>query len=905
MDDDDQLAEDLEGLDITACKETIEQLLAERERRLEYTERLQEKLKALNNELAARTEELDRRNKELQEEQRRNKRKIEQHWELREAAAGSGALVQIEDAEHLKLQREQVRGIMESQLQALLQQRASSVALGMPLVEKPTAEVRKEAMRIDTVLITYLRANTDEKYYLSYRVGENVKAAQLRRDACLYWGLSEVEYILWTHTEGSKVHDELLIQNCFKPHEEARLVLRRKTPQEVRVMERERDAIRPLIGRLRKGRGAKKAAAVNGAEGAEVKQVGDQPVGILEEMSVVPGLREFMTRRDQNVVNHLDRIKLRNICLYGFLIGATLVSLGAMLPPDYGYVCRHGLYTAMTQQTSHSVAFQHIRSEQAAWDWLRHTVGDQLMNSSSQVRQTNHMPGWLHIRMQHVKPASHDQCPETVPSNVVCFAQDYNADTAGTEVLESLQEAWVLRNEKYVNQSLEAELDNETNARAVLVVAPGELGEYSAVNYTTTSYPSTTSIYAPSDYPFRGTAVPWGYRSADADSGSQGDRVGVDSGLYQRYDASGYEIDYDLQYSNLQTMREVYRSDMDLMKKNNWLDSRTRAVHVSFTTYNGNYDLWVDSHFLIEMPGSGIIETSSHVMVFKPVIADYGLGHFQLIVDSCRLVVVLYILLFQIYWEWSYEKRVKNSSLPYILGPQGLADLALVGCFLAIYGLRFLTFGLLAKDTVTFSRSLSSEYTSAGDEAQLYKYHMILEGVVLSLAIFRFFSFLRINRQVFVIWRTIVETLYCYRWLLLCLPPVFPGLVVLAHTIWRPFLPMYRTFWSSFGSILMLLIGEHDLHHSATDTERPGTLVFMLLFYFSTVLIFINSFISVLVQTHQRVRVTCGYVSRLYNWEEYNYAQWCLWKPVQTVYTWLRGSRMRIPFDEDHADHQK
>lgn len=37
---------------------------------------------------------------------------------------------------------------------------------------------------------------------------------------CLF--CSEVEYILWTHTEGSKIHDELLIQNCFKPNEDRR-----------------------------------------------------------------------------------------------------------------------------------------------------------------------------------------------------------------------------------------------------------------------------------------------------------------------------------------------------------------------------------------------------------------------------------------------------------------------------------------------------------------------------------------------------------------------------------------------------------------------------------------------------------------------------------------------------------
>lgn len=33
---------------------------------------------------------------------------------------------------------------------------------------------------------------------MSYRVGKHTTSKMLREDACVYWGISEVEYILWT-----------------------------------------------------------------------------------------------------------------------------------------------------------------------------------------------------------------------------------------------------------------------------------------------------------------------------------------------------------------------------------------------------------------------------------------------------------------------------------------------------------------------------------------------------------------------------------------------------------------------------------------------------------------------------------------------------------------------------------
>ena len=38
-----------------------------------------------------------------------------------------------------------------------------------------------------------------------------------------------------------------------------------------------------------------------------------------------------------------------------------------------------------------------------------------------------------------------------------------------------------------------------------------------------------------------------------------------------------------------------------------------------------------------------------------------------------------------------------------------------------------------------------------------------------------------------------------------------------------------------------------------------------------------------------RARITSGYYAKLYDWEEYQYVQWSLFKPFATMYAYMRG----------------
>lgn len=839
MDGDADEPDDMDSLDISACKERMVQLQAARERRGEYIERLQEKLKALNNELAARKEEAERSRQDLTEEQGRNRRIAEQRRGER------GTQLALEDP------LERVRRFMEEQLQEKVQARSGRNELGIRvfdemelMIDKPTEEQKKEGQYVDTVLITYSVPNSETKYNVSYRVDKNMTSKKLRDDACLYWGLSEVEFILKT-MDNSKVHDELTIQNCFRATEEAHLILAQKTPKNTSLMDSEITAIRALVGAKSRMPKTPKVTVNLEDKSGGTSYSGD----LVQQMAVVPGLHEFMTLRDRNAIRHLEHIKVRNIVVYTLMAVATVASLVQIRPPALEFTTSLGLEVAMTNP-SHSPSFQAARSLEDIWHWLYDVVPEQLLVDSSGMRQDNYLPGWLQVRVQQVQPASHAQCSESdrLPEAVACLAAVYSADSAGTEDLEAVKAYW-----------------DGPDSKAGLLGRGEDL-------------------------------APWRFSSAAEQAG----RSSPFAGVYNTFDASGYVLEYDLQSSNRSDTLAAFRKDIIALKGAKWINERTRSVQVAFAAYNGNVDYWLSTWFVFEIPASGIVVPKTSVEVYRPVSLDMDTNRDQLVIDFVRLALTGYILIVHIYWELQYAQATRGSRGAYICSPMGYADLGIVGVFLAIFLLRILALGVSAAEARL--GKVREQYGTVDDVAQLYALHMIMEPVLLALAVFRLIALLRINRQVYIIWATIAASLRLYARFSMVFVPVMIGFVQVGCAIWRGYAPQYRTFWSSFTSTLMMLFGYAETTQ-AIDPSRPWTLAYAVVFYIVAQLVLVNSWTAIVVQAYQRIRITSGFNPNMYKWKEYDYANWCLIRPARGVYLSLRPHIERPPEpDSDDED---
>merc|ERR1711988_715524 len=98
----------------------------------------------------------------------------------------------------------------------------------------------------------------------------------------------------------------------------------------------------------------------------------------------------------------------------------------------------------------------------------------------------------------------------------------------------------------------------------------------------------------------RGFAKPWEYVDAETNTGLS--LTGWMNGRFDRYDSSGFMVDYNMNLGDNRLLRDTYAKDMGWLRENGWLDAQTRAVLVAFTTYNGNFDYWISCTFLLEFP---------------------------------------------------------------------------------------------------------------------------------------------------------------------------------------------------------------------------------------------------------------------------------------------------------------
>jgi len=951
--------EDLDNLDLTSCKDRIIQLQADRERRLEATERLQEKLKALNNELAARRLEAEQRRAELKEEQNRNKKRAEMQREAGEVA--------LQDDQKAEEDRQKVRNFTEEMMQEKAsgpnkkEKKLSNYGFRIfdeteLMVEKPIPQGVPESL-VDTVLVTHQKPNSDDvRYHLSYRVASTTPSKKLREDACNYWNLSEVEYILLT-VEHSKVHDDVILQHCFKNHECCQLILAPKDPRRTILSDKELEATSARVGGKKR---SKKAEAKNPAEDAS-KRMG-QKESFIDWMQAKPGIWDFMMQRDCNVIDHLTRIKLRSICIYFIFLVLCMATLYFVKPSNKGYYMRQGSVTAMTSamvdpDTGDMVlAYDDIKTHEDAWKWLTYVVSGQLMTASSGLRTHSYLAGWVRVRMQQVKEASTATCQpqEEAPSNLQCVDPIYSATTAGAEELDFLRMYWQGYNatttvtyttttqapaaaggrrldadttaegsasgrrlflqpkdtsSHFFNADDEAEaeagrfLDESTDSSEVLGEEARRLSVYGMANWTQ-NYPYTADEPTVAGKDGRGTAAePWQWKAAAANSATHA--VSALTGHWQNYDSSGYNLDYNLQYNNLTALYSAYRADMLALRERGWFTKRTRAIIVSFVLYSSSYDLWSQNDFILEMPVSTIVVPDKHINLFRPSVKGSADASIVFYMDIVRLVLAVFIITLQVYNEVGYCKKREESWLfGYILTPLGLADIGIFVLMAWIFVVRQVMLGMVEDPQVFLDSLIKGDATFQSNSAKAAAYHqqIVCEGPLFCLLLFRLLSFLRINRNIYIMWTTLVEATKIYLPFCLGLIPVALGLVVWSHAMWHSTLRNYGNLPVAAMSVTMIAHGDIQVNEMF-HTSRPDAMVLGMVLFVMIWLILINGWIAVLCHVYQNVRVRAGYRPSDYAWKEKHYVDWMLWRPFAKCYfKWLRPGIERPKWFQDTDD---
>jgi len=327
---------------------------------------------------------------------------------------------------------------------------------------------------------------------------------------------------------------------------------------------------------------------------------------------------------------------------------------------------------------------------------------------------------------------------------------------------------------------------------------------------------------------------------------------------------------------------EAFKKDMALLESQAWISSRTRAIHVHFTLYNGNYDFWESNWYVLGLPASGIIHPMFSADIYRPTFTDFQQGRELAVADILRGVLIAYMMSFHFYMELGPEKSC-SAFVQRVTRAGGFLDMVILGVYLYIVIVRYVVYGIATDTAVGLANELRVRFTNDQSWARTYDYISIAEAAVLACIVLRWIFYMRINRQTFIIWNAIWKSYKTYAFFLLVLTPTLCAFTVLGHTIWRADLGSHRTMWGSFTSTLMMLCGDYEAVRVYVN-ERPWTLIFLILFYIFMNLILVNAWVAAVVHGYQQVRVGFGYNPNDHSWTHERYANWMLWGPLARVY---------------------
>lgn len=169
--------------------------------------------------------------------------------------------------------------------------------------------------------------------------------------------------------------------------------------------------------------------------------------------------------------------------------------------------------------------------------------------------------------------------------------------------------------------------------------------------------------------------TPWtGFTFSDA---AANDLEGVSiAGRVATYDGSGFVRDLD------STNRSAYIEALGELKNNLWVDEKTRAVILSLNLYNGNYNYYCVSQYLIEFSQGGTIVPTANNRILR--LDLYELDSLQdvtriltLYVPEIFTALGLLAYLLRFFWQLYRVKKVTRSFKNFFRDSWNFVDLVL------------------------------------------------------------------------------------------------------------------------------------------------------------------------------------------------------------------------------------
>merc|ERR1719421_413307 len=103
--------------------------------------------------------------------------------------------------------------------------------------------------------------------------------------------------------------------------------------------------------------------------------------------------------------------------------------------------------------------------------------------------------------------------------------------------------------------------------------------------------------------------------------------------------------------------------------------------------------------------------------------------------------------------------------------------------------------------------------------------------------------------------------------------PLFLGAVLLANSIWSPFLYNFSTVWETLISLVFMIKQDYDLADMYSNNQA-WTLPFIVYYYLLMTIFAMNGFLAISVHAYFQVQMTDTMPKEVRSW---SFDQWMDW----------------------------
>lgn len=308
-------------------------------------------------------------------------------------------------------------------------------------------------------------------------------------------------------------------------------------------------------------------------------------------------------------------------------------------------------------------------------------------------------------------------------------------------------------------------------------------------------------------------------------------------GIMGTYGGGGYS--FDLPFSNLT------EASLTSLKKNSWIDSRTRAVFVEIVIYNAQVNLFGVATFLTEwIPTNGVIFFNN-----VKVARLYSLGNnFHVVTLVCEIFLACFVVVFM----YAEIRKMYKLRKDYFRDPWNWLEMAQIILILTCAGALFQRTNFAQKSIEQLKSNpekfISFVRTITWDEVFGYSLAFLVFFANLKLL-----KLIRFNHRIYQFTKTLSTAASPLMSFMIVFSIFYLAYSILFYAMFGAILPEYRSFLFTIETLFNTVMGAFDFGIIRENNRVLGPIIFFS-FMMIMVMILLNVFLTILMDSYAEVQ---------------------------------------------------